>query len=1486
MVGDNPLNKEKWKVHGTMAEYWRSDNPYIAGWYRFGDDEYPISNTLGQPARCDSGPRHHHLATNQALGTYIQYVSGIAPWPGVQASNSGVQITSANWTEAGGTTRALRLDSDYFRERTDGTSLLGYYGQGSAITSGVTMMGWMQIPASQTNLGEDRKVWANIEQTVTADNDGEWEILFDPDTRHISLTYHAIGPATTPAGRVQTVSSLAHPNGRFPVDEPTFFVCQINKGNPATAIEVGAGSGLLRLWLGTHVSGLQEVGAHEITVAGANFWRGERSMTNNTSFPYTFFTDPRCARGDNETSNLPPSSIFDEFIILNDGNLKRDYLEHYMNSGIIQDEQDPLGLGETFVPELPGTDDLIAYWTFDEQGGANTSPNTPAFTNLDMVLNGVSFVDGVRGGSGIRPNKFIGTYNSALSDFPTNKTGLAHVIAGSGLNFLFPEKDQTWIGWVRSEGASDLGGAFGWQGSSDRHSLCYWQDYIFAAGSSRPGQIDLGMTPSGGPATRVASIAGSSTAGNPNQARNLEAGNWHLLALVWDITHGFTRVVVDAHDVYPMHMNGLSMWGATNEHLTTLGPDGAGFVLSNSSITDRSSYDDWAVYDRVLSLPEMSGYALSGVDVTPVVSPIDTSHKRTMGYWKLDEEEIYDPEVVSGVRYPDSSWYRHHLTNVSGHFEQGSFLNDNIALTTASVAHSGSIMAVNQLESGSNLDFSTSGVWGSSGMTAGCWMYVPSGDIGTQGNGSSGLVGDKMFMGVWGQSIDDQSWMLGMRDNKLFGAAQIDGIGAVSEVESSSGVPFNTPFFAAMKVVPSGANTLLEVFISEEANDPLDLQLVGRATSLPYGTNLAAGGLSGFSLFGAAERQFGFPSGTRMQMPFVFAGSLIESDLGLVKVAGVTDTVLASGGVSVDDPSNISHWRFDNRGAQVQDVGQAQNALTLVNTDGNELGIFEAVHTSGVVVRRTEYLTTQTDSSTSGLDLATDNKSWTFLTWIKPNADTTVGEAPILGKGGPASGVEVLMTDSTFNPSARASGITTQAYNGALAPGEWNHLAIVYDRDNDEFTTIVNGRYAGPQLNPLVDVPPNSSGMALGGRGDQENLALFGGPQFSGMLDDSMLFSRALTLPEISGLAANSYNFAESSGILTELPVGGYVFGIAQNLVSGLIGSFLHGQAQDLELIAGYISGVSGVLGEIGGFIHGKAQVSGVVGSWLHGAGQQSGVFGHFVHGMNQVSGFIGSYSFGACEASSEFDIVLNFNVIAFDEFDARLGVEKTRIYDFDARLGVIRITQPPDCTLEMPAVGTIVSGLPYDLTVTGSGIASDDKDVSKVRFTFADFKGAEEGVLISGEANSGLYQATRQFDTVGWYTVKIEVLDSYGYRTSCCRPFLLLPSGTPSGTFINSLPGISITGTPTTGSAIHTASFTHSISGLSTTSGVLEYTDFADQQESLVNSLEMPSGTQFVNFVRRHDYTMPGRYCAVWAASGDFGIVSDTIAGGIDYLT
>lgn len=1472
MVGDNPINRERWKLHGSNEDYWRADNPFIIGWYRMGEDEYPHGSVAGEPERTDSGPRHHHLDTNQEPNTFMQHVSGIAPW-----STSGIMFDGASWG-AGTVNRALHVDGSYYRDRTD-FSTLGYYGQGSAIPSGVTMMGWCKVTDTATATTTPRKIWGNIEDTAGG-NDGEWMITITPSNRAIEFTYYGLSATSVVATTLNDPNNVTDPNQEF------FFACQISKGNPASSEDIDEGSGILRIFLGTTVSGLRESAVTNIDgTRPANFWRGDNTQKGNLNeFAYTFGADPQSARGNANQRHLPPSSVIDEFIIVQDGELNLNRMQHYMNSGITQDDQDPLSLAETFAPALPGTDDLVAYWTFDEQGGANTSPNTPSFTNLDMFLTGVSFVDGVRGGSGIRPNFLVGNYDGFT--YPTvSRNGLPHVPAGSGLNFLFPDRDMTWIGWVRTEGVVSHGGNVGFWGTSDRHVATYFATYIFNAGvGGIPASLDMGITPSGGLFERTASISAISAVGTPNDARGMNAGDWHLLGIVFDITHGFTRVVLDAQDVYPMHM--LLSSGITKEHMAALGLDAAGFAFGNVNGSDRPSFDDWAVYERVLSLPEMSGYALSGIEITPINSPISTQLKRTVGWWKLDELTSFDPDNIDGVRYDDDSWYRHHLTALSGGFEQGDSLNTRIGTNSASVTQSGSTAAIAGTDSSSNLDFSTSGVWASSGFAAGCWMYVPSGDLQTQGNGSSGLAGDHMFMGVWGQSEDEQSWLLGMRDDTFFARVKIPGLPG-SQIQTTSGIPFNTPFFVGMKVVPSGSNTVVEIFRSEDPDDPSDLQLVGREVGLTTTNSLDGGGVSGFSLLNASNLDYGFPSGTRIQGAFVFAGGLglTETDIGLIKVAGVDDVPLTSGGVSIVDPANVSHWRFDEQGDQFRDWGRAQNFVRPVNIDGNKAGTFPAIHTSGVIIRQQEWYDTAFNPETSGLDLAADNKSWTWLSWVLPNAIAPSNEAVIMGKGGPQSGIEIYMPTNTTLPSVRASGDNSQAYNGGLLPAQWNHLAVVYDRDNDEFATIINGRYAGTHTNPLLGVPPNASGMAIGGRGDQELAPLFGGTQFSGIMDDTMIFSRALSLPEISGLAANTYNFVENLGPASGAPIGGYISGIGIEIVSGLIGLWMHGSAQELELVAGYVSGVSGAIGQHGGFIHGKAFVSEVHGGWLHGAGLTSGTFGYFLYGLDIVSGFIGSYQFGACQGISEFDVTLNFNIVSFLDFDARLGVEKTRIYDFDARLGVIRITAPPECTLEMPLIGEIASGIPYTLTVQGSGIAQDGKDLKKVRFTFADFKGAELGTLVSGEPNSGLYEASRVLDTSGWYTVKIEALDSFGYRTSCCRPFLLIPSGVPSGTYLAQLPSLQLSATPTNGSTIQRVFFEHTITDLDTTSGVLEYTDFADEQEILVNSLEMPSGSKiFTSGTREHDYTMPGLYCSVWSVSGEWGIVSDTISLGVDF--
>lgn len=1479
-----------WTPHASDAEYWTSNNPFIIAWYRFGDDDpnavaRKVSDDSGNRSYAsgllvDSGPRKLHLHYKGVSDSFLKPSSGIAPW-----SSSGVIFgsqPSTTWVETTHINGIFHNPETYHETRTTTAVNKGLdpvsFGRETQ-PSGFTAMGWVRTPSTAVNTTLFRTIFGN---TRAGDlSNGTFTIIYRPSDRNIIAGFKIHADASVP-----TVASA----GDTSDDESFFLAVQMHRelAIPGGWVNGAGGSGLLKLYIGTVDSPLT-------LVATTAFNRSETRLdTPSSQNILTFGQDCDIFIGGTSDRHLPPSSILDEWVLVNDGLMSEQRMAHYMNSGIqYVSEDDPCS--PDFVPLAPGTDDLVAYWSFDDQTGENTAPATEDL-NLDFVMNpslgnNITPVPGVHGGSGISPGGALASDN-VLSDITNAREAFPHIPRNSGLNQIFPDvhvSDQwTWIGWMRSrvDGSNHYGGTLGWfvEAGSDFNTAIGIGDWNNQ--NANTGADDRGR----GLEWSASGIQNSFNSG-PDGTTGDDGGNeigvlggiWQLWAFVFDFRHGVLYSVRDAKHTR-IESTRLSSVSGFNKDLIDL--DGA-FVLAsiaNSNNDQLAEFDDWAIYNRALSIPEMSGYAVSGISTFTPVSPLSVSFKQSMAYWPLDGSGTYDPDVLAGTRFEDAGWYRHHLTNVSGAFSQATALNTYLGDNSVQLDTSGSMLSLERVFTGANLDFSTDQTMSSSGFSAGMWAYVPSGDISTQGNGSSGLFGEHILMGNWSQDSDERSWYLGINNNLPEAHIVLANL-TDNAITSNVEIPFNTPFFLGLDVQPSGATLNGRLWYALSGLNPTITQIgetsFGSSTDLLNPTSA-----SGFSLFNGPNLNYGFPQTTRGQGAFVYNGALTERVWAFVKQAGIDQLSIVEDDVSTSDPDNISHWKLDRQGTRFVDFGKEQNFLFPINQDGHLPGTIAGIHSSGVVIRQPEYYDTLAGNPNSNrLDLGSGSDSWTFLGWVYPPNVTNQDRHYIMAKSDGASGVQLYTPDDSLQLTTNASGATSLSQNGNLAPDDWNHIAVVYDRDNDEFTTIINGRYAGPGFLDLPEIPVNNSGLALGGRGDQLFDALAGGSAFSGYMDDVMLFSRALTLPEISGLAANSYGYNEGLTEFTGGPIGIYMSGIIIDFVSGLIGSFVHGQAQDLELIAGYVSGVSGVFDHIGGFMHGKASVSGQLGSFLHGAGQQSGIFGQFVHGFDRVSGFIGSYSMGACADSSEFDIVLDFRVVSFDEFDARLGVEKTKLLDFDARLGIIRITEPPDCTLELPLVGTIVSGLPYELTVTGSGIARNDKKVSMVRFTFADFKGAESGTLIDGVPNSGLYSATRVFDTPGWYNVKIEVLDSYGYRTSCVRPFLLNPSGTPSGTFINSLPGISLSGTPILGSAIQAISFTHSLSGLDTTSGLLEYTDFANQQESLVNSLEMPSGTQFVNFVRRHDYTMPGRFSPVWSVSGEFGIVSDTIAGGIDYI-
>lgn len=1512
-----------WQPNGSNADFWRSDNPLIQGWWRFGNfnpknnyqtpEEQSSTNYLSG-VMVDSGPQKNHLkpffdTTNAAT---LFPVPSIAPW---DPTGSGLEF---RWPNNVNSDRraALYVDPTLNLESTS-QGTMGSLCLGNNMYSGVTMIGWCKIPVRTPNNTTAGKIIGR--HNATGGTQSNLGVVWAQTTVNGPFLMQAVhrceDPFVFPGGATEIVTAdLASSSSPFfPSDRtvPFFVVVQVRRENvESNRSFTGNGSGQITLMVGTQTSG--------ITASATSFFRGVSCQSHAPyqnaaiNMAFTFGGEPRLIDS-NTTSDhfLPSGSILDEWVYIADGFLSNDRILHYALSGMTYiPESNPESLA--FEPEYPADDGLIAYWSFDDDNGHNSAPTTENDPRLELSLSGqpqgdISFGDGIREGRCIRVtgdqnivHTTAGQTLLASNDYPL-------IPAQSGLSLLFPsgqsmDEGMTIIGWMRAvpTGNNLVGGAFGWFGRDGRHN-CFATDNMTNASQVNRNVLSIAGHVSGAglsplPNVRVATLI---TTADPLDAPGHAIGlsniltnslpeydrgddGWHLWAGVFDLKAGQMYMVRDAKHLKQMsqQISSASGWSSTG-----LGMNDGFFGFCNLANTRTVEFDDFAVYNRILTIPEMSGYGLLGIRRPAPDAVLATPLKSLVGYWPMDEIVNYDPTGVSGYRIEDHSWYRHHLTNLSGTFALGTRLNSELSVTDSlQINTSGSIISLERVFHGANLDGSSSDIFSLSGMSAGAWIYVPSGDLSTQGNGSSGLYGDHMVMGAWSQEATERSWFLGIRDNKPHIKFVNDSL-AELEFTGTDTIPFNSPFFIGMQVYPSGALQIRAQAVMAESAEIENVRYVidtmlGLSTDIPNQC-----GASGISFLNAPNLNYGFPQTTKIGLAFVHHGRLDASDWIATKRSIVDDVTLASGAVSTSDPANISVWHLDTQTQPVHDFGREQNKFTLINLDANGIGTFTAIHTSGVIVRQPEYLNIQSDSNARRLDLGSGTQSWTLLGWVKPNATPSPNDRHvIMNKGGGddvlGTGIQIYMPTSATTLVAHANDADVTSLNGDLIPGEWNHIAIVFDRDNDKFTNIVNCRYAGLTQKALIETPPNNSGFVLGGRGDQENNALAGGSAFSGILDDFMIFARALTLPEISGLAANSYNYAESPNDPVTGHFGGYLSGVEQLLVSGLIGSFMHGMAQDLALFGGYISGVSGQMDHMGGFIHGMGQVSGLFGGYLHGLGQISGLFGGFIQGMDVVSGIIGAYVIGAGEALSEFDITFNFQIVAAKDFDSRLEVVKTAYHNFDAMLGVVRITRPPECELQLPLIGLVASGTPYTLTVSGSGWAYEDKSLAKVRFTFSDFKGAESGIHIGGLPNSGLYMATRTFDTPGLYCIGMELVDSYGYRHSCVRQFLLVPSGSTSGAYLATLPEITISGTPLVGATIQRVLFTHE-SNLQTTSGIIEYTNFTDGQESLVNSNEMPTDSQFTSFIRQHDYTMPGKYHGVWSVSGSWGIVSNSI--GVD---
>ncbi|MEE8112767.1 MAG: hypothetical protein V3T23_00290, partial [Nitrososphaerales archaeon] len=863
----------EWQPNGSNFDYWRSDNPLIMGWWRFGDA--PPKNNFLTPEEqgptnylsgllVDSGPQKHHLKPyfiGSADTSILIPTSGLAPWA---LDGSGLRL---GWAD-GAHNEMIHAAPEYVVENFAASNQThGTLSFGTPMYSGFTVIGWVRVgekdPADSTGQNficrDDQGgglgtsvMWRVLWSPINSDSRGVFGIMVTESNLISPAVSQVVGvnvnndPSESLFFSDPAVHGEAVPNFPGDTSKPFFFALQIRRENVEDNRSFTInGSGSMTVWVGTAESGI--TGSSTVTFRGdsvnANYFNPGIQGAGN---PLTIGGTSAATRGATSNRHMANNSEIDEVVYIADGYLDSDRIAHYALSGMRYiDTSNPESSG--FAPAFPQSSGLVAYWSFDEDNGNNTAPDTITDPRLNLSLSGtpsqMSFVDGIAGGRAIRitgDGSVISTTDGADMRASNN---YPLIPANSGLPLLFPsghvvDEGMTVIGWMRSvpTGTNLIGGGFGWFGRGGRHTNFFVESQNGSVGSNRnvlavnalASGTGIGTLPNvrftsldstaTDPFAAGLGLSNSSTLSHPEF--DATDDGWHLWAGVYDVKAGQMYMVRDAKHVIQMTQQISSASGFASDGLDDTGGF-FGFVPQNNRSVE---FDNFAVYNRILSIPEMSGFGLANITV-PATPPLNTTLKSLVGYWQLDEFVTYDPTVVSGARLDDASWYSHHLTNASGQFTFGASLNPEVQSVSSGleVSLSGSMISLERELHGANLDASTANLFANSGMSAGAWVYIPSGDLGSEGQGSSGLDGDHMIMGAWSQVSTEQSWFLGIRDNKVHVKFR-NNASTLTEITSTEEIPFNAPFFVGCNIFGSGLSMRAQAVQAEE--DATEVQYV------------------------------------------------------------------------------------------------------------------------------------------------------------------------------------------------------------------------------------------------------------------------------------------------------------------------------------------------------------------------------------------------------------------------------------------------------------------------------------------------------------------------------------------------------------------------------------------------------------------------------------------------------------------------------------
>jgi hypothetical protein len=351
----------------------------------------------------------------------------------------------------------------------------------------------------------------------------------------------------------------------------------------------------------------------------------------------------------------------------------------------------------------------------------------------------------------------------------------------------------------------------------------------------------------------------------------------------------------------------------------------------------------------------------------------------------------------------------------------------------------------------------------------------------------------------------------------FFRSSSSDALGLLNTVRAHIQGPSNlAPVLNPLSTESTVAGQPLQFTIAatDADNDPITYS----ASALPPGAT-----------FDPLTQTFSWTPGAGASGPYT-ATFVATDSLGASTSLSTTITVL---GNLLDGLT--AHWKFDEASGTTAADSMGSNNGTLVNfTPGSGWGpgiVSNALSFDGI-----------SDFVSLDSNQITLTNNFSIALWIKPGNAAGVGAFFSVRSSYPVSGFRLFVLANSLSVQGDTMA-GTQAANfapNAISDGVWSHVVVVYDNSN--LSTYLNGTLQG-STNLGGDFIMNATWPSAVGK---ENSFFF-----KGTVDDTMVFQRALTAPQILALYQSAtYSLTPS---ITSLKLSGSDVVISFTTVSSIV---------------------------------------------------------------------------------------------------------------------------------------------------------------------------------------------------------------------------------------------------------------------------------------------------------------------------------------------